>query len=494
MTESTLPVDAPHRLLHSRYTRLARNTIDYWMLPDAAHLTEPEVLAAFDSAPWLEDASLQLYLHVPFCAQRCRFCAFSGGNSLEFREAQRYVRLVIEQMRDLWSRSSARGQRIRSVNIGGGSPDLLGREIGPLLRAVRDLPGCDDDTEIAVEFTLSTTKREFIDELAKYEVTKASFGIQSIDARVRRWMRQPATVVGLDRVLDWIDGRIPVVNADLITGLPGQDLRTAQQDLRALTEDPRIHAVSSYVLTAGAAPAMLAAMQSGTVPPQPSPATQALMRVHTYTALLREGWLRRGTNTYVDPRRVAPEVLERLAGNECIGSSHFEAFLLAAGPQAVSSVPGARLENHVDVATWTAAVERGEHPFHLAKCSTQSQRDTALWVFPLRWEGLPRERFEAMLQGGALTQGQLRSLHRLVREGLVIENNRGYELSCVGEVFMGHLVRELKSAAARRAVDDYIEEGEALGRAIADGDVQDENPANNRQIADALLKREARFD
>lgn len=72
------------RLFNSRYATLASNTIDYWMLPDDPNLTEADVIRAIESAPVLEDASLQIYIHVPFCAQRCRFCAFSGGNSVGF--------------------------------------------------------------------------------------------------------------------------------------------------------------------------------------------------------------------------------------------------------------------------------------------------------------------------------------------------------------------------------------------------------------------------
>ena len=124
------------------------------------------------------------------------------------------------------------------------------------------------------------------------------------------------------------------------------------------------------------------------------------MRLQTYGTLLRAGWVRKGTNTYVDPTRVPPRVLDRIAGNECIGASHYEAFLLGAGPQAVSFLPGARVENCVGIKAWASAVDRGECPYHLPKCSDVEQKDAALWVFPLRWEGLPQRRFDSMVAHG----------------------------------------------------------------------------------------------
>ena len=486
-------IDLQAGLLGTRYAGLARNTIDYWMLPDAPSLSGRRVLAAFEGAPVLAESTLRCYLHVPYCAQRCRFCAFSGGNSLGWKAAERYAELLVRQLRDQWGRSPMRGRPIRSVNIGGGSPDLLGPSIDGVLEAVRSLPGFDPAaTELSVELALSTVKRDFIERLVAHRVTKVSFGLQSLDPTVRGFMRQPKSLAALERVLEWIDGRIPVVNADLITGLPGQDRAGVVADLEGLIADPRISAISSYLLTPGAAPALLAAVEAGRIPSPPAPLEQALMRLETYGVFRRAGWIRRGTNTYVDPSRIAPEVLARLAGDECLGAAQYETHLLGIGPQAVASVPGARLENLVDIEAWCTAVERGDMPWCLAKCSTAHQRDMALWSFPLRWEGLPRSRMATMRTAGTLSESQLATFDALVREGLVVAGPDRYSLSLLGEVFMGQLVRDLKGRASRAAVDAYIEQGEALGKAAAAGRLPDDNPLNDRQRAPQRLHSDVR--
>ena len=348
-------------------------------------------------------------------------------------------------------------------------------------------PVAPDKTEISIEFTLSTTDKDFIDRCVEYDVTKASFGIQSLDPKVRKWMRQPVSLNHYEKVLNWIDGRIPIVNADLITGLPGQTLKIMQSDLLTLMNDPRVNAISSYLLTPGAAPSLLAAIHASEIPDMPNHQVQALMRMQTYGQFLRRGWIRRGTNTYFDPSRIAPEILEMVAGNECIGGSHYEAFLIGAGPQAISYFPGARVENHVDVKAWAQAIEGGGCPYHLPKCNDVHQYDTALWAFPLRWEGLPEQRWQRLLEQNVLTQYQLDIVKQLQHEGLIIHTERGLELTILGEVFMGRLVRDLKSEQGRKAVDEYIAEGHALGKAIVSGKIADENQTNNRQLAEALM-------
>ena len=476
-------------LLGTRYDQLARNTIDYWMMPDTPTLSERALLRAIAQAPVLPDASARLYLHVPYCAQRCRFCAFSGGNTLGWREAEAYAKRLVRSLRRTWSRSPMHGRPIRSVNVGGGSPDLLGASIDLVLDAVRSLPGFEDDTELSVEFTLATVKPEFMERLVAHGVTKVSFGVQSLDPIVRGHTRQPRTLVHLERVLECIDGRIPVVNADLITGLPGQSSAGVEADLETLMADSRISAISSYLLTVGAAPALVAAIAGGTVPAVPPALDQALMRLQTYGAFRRSGWVRRGTNTYVDPRRVAAEVLAKMAGDECIGAARYETFLLGVGPQAVSSMPGVRLENLVDVDAWSRAVDTDALGVCMSKCATTHQRDMALWTFPLRWEGLPVATWQDLQADGVLTERQRHTFEALQHEGLIVRGEDRFSLSLLGEVFMGHLVRDLKAAPGRAAVDAYIAEGEALGRAAALGVAPDDNALNDRQQANRWLDR-----
>ncbi|QUS58704.1 radical SAM protein [Pseudovibrio brasiliensis] len=469
-------------LLNTRFHYMARNTIDYWMVADSNKLSEADVVHSIASAPVTEQTTFQLYLHIPYCAQKCSFCAFSGGNTLDFADAREYIALLIKQLDKILQITPAYGQkRIRSVHIGGGSPDLVRGQIGRLLSHVRGLDGIDENTEVAIECAPSTTKPDFLDELIAHKVTKLSFGVQSINPQIRANVRLPRSMRKVEELCEYVAGQIPIVNADFITGLPGQTLADVEGDLSYALKHPVINAVSTYLLTPGAAPSLVADVKGEKVPHVPTHKEQAVMRLHSYSTLQQAGWVRRGTNTYVDRASVDQTVLDHLPGNECIGAAHYDTFLIAAGAQAIGSAPGVRFENTVDINHWKAAIGNGEFGFNLRKSALHHQKDMSLWTFPLFYQGLKKDRLHAMIEDGDVDASQLSTLQDLIDEALVIESDEDYRLSILGEVFMGHIVRLLKKEEGQKVIDEYIHEGFKIGEAIHSGVINSDNTANNRQ-------------
>ena len=480
----------PQQLLHSRFNSVADNTIDYWMKEDSQGLQSSSILEAIENAPWLPRATLQLYLHIAYCAQVCSFCAFSGGNSLDFKTSKEYANLLIWQMKDLLLRSQAAGKPITSVNIGGGSPDLLKTHIGSILEAVRTLPGCNDQTEISIEFALSTVTDDFLDILGEYKVTKASFGIQTLDSNLRRGLRMSSKPHRMEEVCERLAGKVPIINADLMTGFPGQTINTIVRDHELFINHPIVNSISSYLLTPGSAPQLIADIETGRIPARPDEIKQALFRLHSYTILKDHGWVRKGTNTYMSPEKISTEILDKVAGNECIGARRYEDFLIGCGPQSISCLPGIRAENTVDITDWIESSRNKDYSFALSKCSLDHQKDMALWVFPLIADGLAYDEYETLKMSEAINQEQIANFEAFCDEGLIFGLGNRYKLSIIGEVFMGHLVRNLKKESDRKVIEDYIEEGYKIAKLLASKNLKSTNSVNNRQIAKELLSGE----
>ncbi|QTF07181.1 radical SAM protein [Brenneria izadpanahii] len=474
-------------LLGTSFTKLAENNVDYWMKPDAT-LSAKQVEEQLINLKWNEDSNLQIYIHVPFCTQKCSFCAFSGGNSLAFEEARDYANLVITQLDDIYERTGLKSKKIDTIHIGGGSPDLLNDQIGLILLYLVNLPGFHTETEIAVEFSLYSVRPEFLEALGKYPVTKASFGVQILNPTIRKYIKMPQRLRKFDEVSAQLRKTIPVVNVDLMTGFPEQSLDDVMSDLEYFINHPSINCISSYLFSQGSAPAFIADVLAGHIPTPPTEEHHANLRLHTFSTLQRHGWRRYGTNTYIDISDVPVQDLQKIKGNECLGAHAYNDFLIAVGASAVGYFPGLRVENKTNLDDWINDVKRGRLPYDLFKCSLDKQKDMALWGFPLNYHGLKKSVYEDLVREGIIDQTQQDAFRDFISQGLIRLGSDGvYNLTITGEVFQGHIVKGLKKQRDQSVISEYIQEGRKLAELAASGVITVENALNNRQ--QSILKK-----
>ena len=187
-----------------------------------------------------------LYVHVPFCAQKCRYCDFDSRSfapcdlnaALDAYFEQLYARL------DAFGDAGALEQ-VRTVYVGGGTPSLAGERLVELARRIsmRCKP-----VEFTCEANPESLTAELAEALAVAGVTRISLGVQTLDddelAAIGR-------IHDADRALEAIaavkDAGLDV-SCDLMCGLPGQTAASWQRTLDGvLAAAP--HHVSVYPLT-----------------------------------------------------------------------------------------------------------------------------------------------------------------------------------------------------------------------------------------------------
>lgn len=187
-----------------------------------------------------------LYVHVPFCAQKCRYCDFDSRSvapcdlnaALDAYFEHLYARL------DVFGNAGALRQ-IRTVYLGGGTPSLAG---GRLVKLARRISMWCNPVEFTCEANPESLTAGLATALAEAGVTRISLGVQTLDNtelavigrihNAERALEAIATVkdVGLD------------VSCDLMCGLPGQTMASWQHTLNGvLAAAP--HHVSVYPLT-----------------------------------------------------------------------------------------------------------------------------------------------------------------------------------------------------------------------------------------------------
>ncbi|TMP76625.1 radical SAM family heme chaperone HemW [Pseudoalteromonas sp. S1608] len=191
---------------------------------------------------------LSLYVHVPWCVQKCPYCDFnSHGQKGDIPEAE-YVQHLIDDLKaDL---HLVQGRKIHSIFIGGGTPSLLtGAAYTRLLNEIDNLIGLSDNCEITLEANPGTVETGRFKDYVKAGINRISIGVQSMQndklkalgrihgADEACYAAQQATEAGLNSF-----------NLDLMHGLPGQSLDDALCDLKQIIALSPPH-ISWYQLT-----------------------------------------------------------------------------------------------------------------------------------------------------------------------------------------------------------------------------------------------------
>ncbi len=169
-------------------------------------------------------ASLGMYIHVPFCAKRCYYCAFNTA-PMESAAMARYVNAFRREMDLLAGAEWAARVHIASVFFGGGTPSLLAPEdLAAMLDQLRAQFSLDADPEITVESNPESVDRPKLAAYRAAGVNRLSLGVQSLDDTILDRIGRLHGARGARAAFDAArDAGFANVSVDLMYGLPGLD-------------------------------------------------------------------------------------------------------------------------------------------------------------------------------------------------------------------------------------------------------------------------------
>lgn len=191
---------------------------------------------------------LSLYIHLPWCVQKCPYCDF---NSHALRGALPEQDYLDALLRDLQLEAErAAGRQVESIFIGGGTPSLFSpAAIAQLLEAVHQHLQVRSDAEITLEANPGTIEQDRFAGFRAAGVNRLSIGIQSFnDAHLQRLGRIHDGQEALRAVHCARQAGFDNFNLDLMYALPQQDLTEALADLEQAIQLKPSH-ISHYQLT-----------------------------------------------------------------------------------------------------------------------------------------------------------------------------------------------------------------------------------------------------
>lgn len=207
-----------------------------------------------------ENKPLAVYVHWPWCKAKCPYCDFNAhvAESIPREDYLAAIRAHVAETQDFTGPRS-----VNAIFFGGGTPSLMGADLaGKVLAEISHAYTVQSDAEITLECNPTSSSRELFLGLKSAGFNRVSIGVQSTRPE---WLDFLGRKHNVQEALETLDSALETmgnVNADLIFGLPQQDLQMWLQQLKSLASAGLPH-MSCYQLTIEPQTAFFSAVKRG---------------------------------------------------------------------------------------------------------------------------------------------------------------------------------------------------------------------------------------
>jgi oxygen-independent coproporphyrinogen-3 oxidase len=183
----------------------------------------PDAIEALDQSPRTEDP-LGLYLHIPFCRKRCKFCYFKVYTDKNASEIEFYLDALIKEVESYSRARALQGRQLRFAYFGGGTPSYISeKQLHYLVDGLNGHVSWANAEEVTFECEPGTLRKSKLETLKEIGVTRLSLGVEHFDDEIlaangrAHLSAEIYDVYDLARQVDF-----PQINIDLIAGMVGE--------------------------------------------------------------------------------------------------------------------------------------------------------------------------------------------------------------------------------------------------------------------------------
>ncbi len=189
--------------------------------------------------------SLAVYIHIPFCIRKCRYCDFLSAPAHK-DTIQKYVEVLC---REISRFENASDYIVDTVFLGGGTPSILsGDVVTQIMDTVRLHFDVASDAEVSMECNPGTAEADKLVAYRRAGINRLSIGLQSSRDSELRELGRVHTYEDFDTTFRWAkEASFDNINIDIMSALPGQTLESYLTTLECVLEHRPEH-ISSYSL------------------------------------------------------------------------------------------------------------------------------------------------------------------------------------------------------------------------------------------------------
>ena len=384
-------------------------------------------LAAFDAAvhtaPGSEAAPLGMYLHIPFCRKRCRFCYFRVYTDKNADEVQTYCAALAREVDAYAALPVTQGRPLRFIYFGGGTPSYIaGKHLAELVRRIRQAFPWDEVEEVTFECEPGTLTRPKLENIHDLGITRLSLGVEHFNDHILQLNGRAHISTEIDRVIPWIhEIGFDQFNLDLIAGMIGDTWETWRDTVdKAIDANP--DSVTTYQLELPFNTRISKEFMEGTL-----------------DLPLADWAQKREWNQYAIERLSEAGYVVSSAYTMVRGDSSFRyrdslwrgADMLGTGVSSFGHISGVHAQNTANWTEYLAAVEADRLPVNRALATTPHDRLIREFILQMKTGKIDAGYFHRKFDVDVL-EHFAEPLGELAEQGMVALRSDGFDLTSTG--------------------------------------------------------------
>ncbi len=183
---------------------------------------------------------IYLYIHIPYCAKLCYYCACNIHISNNRDRINVFVKALLKEIeiyKSFFSENDIK-PNIKEIHLGGGTPShLTTQELTEIVRSLKDFVDIKNLKEFAMEIDPRTVDENHFDHYSELGIDRISFGVQDFNDKVQEKINRVQPFSLVKKLMDsHLKKKFKGVNFDLLYGLPSQTLNSFKKTVELTNE------------------------------------------------------------------------------------------------------------------------------------------------------------------------------------------------------------------------------------------------------------------
>lgn len=193
---------------------------------------------------------LGIYIHIPFCKQKCKYCDFTSFYESEENQ-ERYVNALIKEIK---GNEKGNHRTISTIYIGGGTPSFINsNHIVQILNTIKEKFEVSENAEITIEVNPGTVNKEKLIDYKMAGINRISMGLQSAENKILNFIGRIHTFEEFLQTYNLVkEVGFTNINVDLMLAIPTQTEEALRESLiKVINLDPKHISLYSLILEEG---------------------------------------------------------------------------------------------------------------------------------------------------------------------------------------------------------------------------------------------------